>query len=93
LGILSWLGKKTVFFSHLYIKVIFLPRQARDKHRENSKQSPFSCRLESWLIARGWATLAIRKLVTMWCERKKRPLSSPCLGMNLTYHVFVLSLS
>jgi len=24
---------------HLYIKVIFLPRQARDKHRENSKKS------------------------------------------------------
>jgi hypothetical protein len=25
-------------FSHLYIKVIFSPRQARDKHRENSKK-------------------------------------------------------
>eukprot|EP01046_Picozoa_sp_COSAG06_P039288 COSAG06_NODE_4622_length_4092_cov_2.411971_6_plen_255_part_00 len=29
-------GKETVLFSHLYIKVIILPRQARDKHRENS---------------------------------------------------------
>ena len=28
---------KTVVLSHLYINVIFLPRQARDKHRENSK--------------------------------------------------------
>ena len=27
------------FLSHLYIKVIFLPRQARDKHRENSKKA------------------------------------------------------
>ena len=35
-------GQKTVFFSHLCIKCIVLPRQARDKHRENSKKSPFS---------------------------------------------------
>jgi hypothetical protein len=30
------------FLSHLYIKCIILPRQARDKHRENSKKVPFS---------------------------------------------------
>jgi hypothetical protein len=40
----SMSGKKTGILSHLYIKVIFLPRQARDKHRENSKKSPFSRR-------------------------------------------------
>ena len=34
-------GKKTGFLRHLYIKVIFLPRQARDKHRENSKKARF----------------------------------------------------
>jgi hypothetical protein len=34
-------GEKTVFLSHLYIKAIFLPRQARDKHRENSKTGRF----------------------------------------------------
>jgi hypothetical protein len=28
--------QKTAFLSHLYIKTIILPRQARDKHRENS---------------------------------------------------------
>jgi hypothetical protein len=33
----------TAFLSHLYIKVIILPRQARDKHRENSPEGPF-CR-------------------------------------------------
>ena len=38
-------GAKTGFLSHLYINVIFLPRQARDKHRENSKKSPFSRRV------------------------------------------------
>ena len=32
------IGEKTVFLSHLYIKTIVLPRQARDKHRENSKK-------------------------------------------------------
>jgi hypothetical protein len=31
-------GEKTGFLRHLYIKVIFLPRQARDKHRKNSKK-------------------------------------------------------
>eukprot|EP01046_Picozoa_sp_COSAG06_P034388 COSAG06_NODE_3597_length_5138_cov_4.401865_2_plen_227_part_00 len=30
--------RKTAFLSHLYIKCIILPRQARDKHRENSKK-------------------------------------------------------
>eukprot|EP01046_Picozoa_sp_COSAG06_P064742 COSAG06_NODE_15605_length_1058_cov_7.644421_1_plen_139_part_00 len=31
-------GEKTGFFGHLYIKMLILPRQARDKHRENSKK-------------------------------------------------------
>jgi hypothetical protein len=30
--------RKTAFLSHVYIKTIILPRQARDKHRENSKR-------------------------------------------------------
>jgi hypothetical protein len=30
--------RKTAFLSHFYIKTIILPRQARDKHRENSKK-------------------------------------------------------
>ena len=34
-------GEKTGFLSHLDIKVIFLPRQARDKHGENSKKARF----------------------------------------------------
>jgi hypothetical protein len=29
--------RKRHFLSHLYIKTMVLPRQARDKHRENSK--------------------------------------------------------
>jgi hypothetical protein len=36
-------GKKTVLLSHLYIKMIISPRQARDKHRGNSNRRPFSC--------------------------------------------------
>jgi hypothetical protein len=31
--------RKTAFLSHLYIKTIILPRQARDKHRENTKKN------------------------------------------------------
>ena len=34
-------GEKTGFLRHLYIKVMILPRQARDKHRENSKKARF----------------------------------------------------
>jgi hypothetical protein len=30
--------RKTALLSHLYIKMIILPRQARGKHRENSKK-------------------------------------------------------
>jgi hypothetical protein len=29
-------GEKTALFSHFYIKTIFLPRQARDNHREST---------------------------------------------------------
>ena len=41
-----WLKvKQRVFLSHLYIKCIFLPRQARDKHRESTqKRQLFCCR-------------------------------------------------
>jgi hypothetical protein len=35
-------ARKRHFLSHLYIKINILPRQARDKHRENSKKVPFS---------------------------------------------------
>jgi hypothetical protein len=38
---------KTAFLSHLYIKPIILPRQARDKHRENSKKR---CRFSHLLL-------------------------------------------
>ena len=34
--------RKTYFLRHLYIKTIIFPRQARDKHRENSKRVRFS---------------------------------------------------
>jgi hypothetical protein len=34
--------RKTYFLRHLYIKTIILPRQARDKHRENSKKGRVS---------------------------------------------------
>ena len=40
-------GEKTVILSHLYTKTIFLPRQARDKRRENSITRPFFLRASS----------------------------------------------
>jgi hypothetical protein len=52
----AW-ARKRHFFRHLYIKCIILPRQARDKHRENSKKVPFSqARLLLW-----WAGAAAEK--------------------------------
>jgi hypothetical protein len=36
--------RKRRFLRHLYINAIILPRQARDKHRKNSKKVPFSAR-------------------------------------------------
>ena len=33
--------RKRHFLRHLYLKCIILPRQARDKHRENSKRGRF----------------------------------------------------
>ena len=33
-------GEKTGFLSHLYIKVIILPRQARDKHMQSTQTNP-----------------------------------------------------
>jgi 2'-phosphotransferase len=33
--------EKRLFLSHLHIKTIILPRQARDRHRENSKKEAF----------------------------------------------------
>jgi hypothetical protein len=45
LGFKGWVMsdwvRKRVFLRHLYIKVIILPRQAREKHRENSKTDRF----------------------------------------------------
>eukprot|EP01046_Picozoa_sp_COSAG06_P018512 COSAG06_NODE_1291_length_9980_cov_166.860237_2_plen_87_part_00 len=48
-------GAKTVFLSHLHINAIFLPRQARDKHRKNSKTDRFSQGLTAQLQ---WAASA-----------------------------------
>jgi hypothetical protein len=32
-------GKETPFLRHFILKIDILPRQARDKHRENSKKN------------------------------------------------------
>jgi hypothetical protein len=40
LGVLV-VGKKRRLLRHVNLKRIILPRQARDKHRENSKQLAF----------------------------------------------------
>ena len=57
---------KRHFLRHLYIKCIILPRQARDKHRENSKKNG---------VTNGLATsrpTVGRQLSTMQKARAKR---------------------
>jgi alpha-D-xyloside xylohydrolase len=44
-----YIGKETPLLRHLYRKCIILPRQARDKHRDNSKKSGAS--LDFWVSA------------------------------------------
>jgi len=60
------LGEKKGFLIHLYIKVIFLPRQARDKHRENSKKA---CFLEGFNEA----------IKGNYAGAKNRPFGSICI--------------
>ena len=40
--------------SNLYIKTISLPRQARDKHRENSKKKAFLAGARAAALPAGW---------------------------------------
>jgi hypothetical protein len=46
-------AQETAFLSHLYIKTIILPRQARDKHRESTqkKDASFFAPKNSWIAA------------------------------------------
>jgi hypothetical protein len=53
-------GKKTVLFSHLYIKLMILPRQARDKHRENSPKNDHRFAAAAFIYPNGTVVLAYR---------------------------------
>jgi hypothetical protein len=62
--------KKTGFLSHLYIKVIFLPRQARDKHRKTQKKPDLSkdivgCLGWALCVAEGRAVSAVHSVVIL----------------------------
>jgi hypothetical protein len=65
---------KTTVLSHLYLNAIFLPRQARDKPRENSKKatvfSGTSILMEPWPLS----------------HRRKQALSSR-LSTGRTYNL------
>jgi hypothetical protein len=46
-------GNKTVFFSHLYIKLMISPRQARDKHSESTDKDRFVAVFGKTAVANG----------------------------------------
>ena len=80
--------RKRVFLRHLYIKMITLPRQARDKHRETSQKRTRFCSSQSasqqyqtWLCR---PTVSSRmRLPLVQCRRGAVVISSrsgPCSG-------------
>jgi hypothetical protein len=64
--------RKRSFLSHLYIKTIILPRQARDKHRENSKKWPFSCRA----MTCSSTTVGLRSAPSRWPSAQRSARSA-----------------
>jgi hypothetical protein len=94
--------KKTVFLSHLCIKTIILPRQARDKHRESTqKKRPFSFASIAYLLVR--TGIASTTSSSSWCStsmveaQKITPKSERKRGlfvlMKRAFPTFVPSLS
>ena len=86
-------ARKRHFLSHLYIKCIILPRQARDKHRENSKKVPFSRRWNARRFAAPPPKSAPRQACVIWrpaflsSHRKRSLLSrSTSLGTSDLAH-------
>ena len=62
-----WQVRKTALLSHLYIKCIILPRQARDKHRENSKKGRFLQRFARLTVGHRASSHRLRsKVTTCW---------------------------
>jgi hypothetical protein len=75
--------RKRHFLSHLYVNAIFLPRQIRDKHWENSKKATAGRRhAQSALLALSDKELQVnpreegQKHVMLSCESPPSPSSS-----------------
>ena len=67
--------RKRHFLSHLYIKCIILPRQARDKHRESTQKSAVFSQAEGHAAAlpTGWSTARhVGKKKRTFCQNEKR---------------------
>ena len=76
-------GEKTALFFHFYIEMIILPRQARDKHRENSKQDAF---LQAGRWSRRWLSLvtsgAIRPVSTHAARKRYHTEEKPPFSLQ-----------
>jgi hypothetical protein len=60
-------AKNGIFLRHLYIKTNILPRQARDKHRENSKKS--GCVFRRTVLHEVRPSYAKRTALSLWMLR------------------------
>jgi hypothetical protein len=79
--------RKTYFLRHLYIKTIILPRQARDKHRKNSKKGRFSQGIQ-WRLLRGIEGPEGRQLIDVTDKVRLIHYDENTTGFVLFVHYF-----
>ena len=71
---------KNVFLSQLYTKTIILPRQARDKHRENSKKEtvfPQANNTSGVLVFSDWIAASKTNIYALGCVQKEDQITTP----------------
>jgi hypothetical protein len=73
-------GDKTGFLRHLFIKMLILPRQARDKHRENSKKPVLSKTCSAVLVLGAAAVVTLNQAGYVG-----RALEAATAGLAMTY--------
>ena len=64
-------GEKTVLSSRLYVKTIFLPRQARDKHRESTQKR--DCRFLADTCGVKTSTKCVKEMESQVGKRSFKP--------------------
>ena len=80
---------ETVYLSHSYIKTIFLPRQARDEHRENSKTDRFLSGARVCVRCHAMALPEIRRAIEKLADVTKDNVEDLEKEVRLLRHLIV----